>query len=75
MGFQIGNIVILKSGEPKMTVFRVIGSEDSKKLMYPSEEYLKTQGLNEQDVVYQWFFKNKLLKEAFKKSNLSLVED
>lgn len=70
MKFNIGDIVQLKSGGPQMTVQRIIGSGDSNFMIKAADEFLKTQGFNEGDVVCQWFNDNKLESGTFKQDSL-----
>ncbi len=69
MKFNIGDIVQLKSGGPQMTVQRIIGS-DSNFMIKAADEFLKTQGFAEGDVVCQWFNDNKLESGTFKQDSL-----
>lgn len=70
MRFNIGDIVQLKSGGPQMTVQRIIGTSDSNFMIRAADEFLKTQGFLEGDVVCQWFNDNKLESGTFKQDSL-----
>jgi uncharacterized protein YodC (DUF2158 family) len=69
MELKIGDIVQLKSGGPQMTVQRIIGA-DKAHLIKAADEFLKTQGFTDGDVVCQWFNGSKLDNGTFKTESL-----
>jgi len=69
-----GDIVQLKSGGPKMTIQRLIGSENSNLGLKAADEYLKMRGFGEGDVICQWFEGNTLRDGTFKISSLVKTE-
>lgn len=70
MDFKNGDIVQLKSGGPQMTIQRIIGTDKSHFMIKAADEFLKTQGFNDGDVVCQWFNGNKLENGTFKIESL-----
>ena len=74
MEYKIGDIVQLKSGGPQMTVQRIIGSDSSNLLIKAADEFMKSQGFREGDIVCQWFNGNKLESGTFKAEGLLKVE-
>ncbi len=73
MKYAIGDVVQLKSGGPSMTVQRIIGSDNSNFMIKAADEFMKTQGFSEGDVVCQWFSGNKLESGTFKVDSLMIV--
>lgn len=73
MQVTIGDIVQLKSGGPQMTVQRIIGSGDSNFMIKAADEFLKTQGFTEGDIVCQWFDGNRLESGTFKQNSLKTL--
>jgi uncharacterized protein YodC (DUF2158 family) len=71
---NIGDIVQLKSGGPQMTVQRIIGSDSSNLIIKAADEFMKSQGFKEGDVVCQWFNGNKLESGTFKAEGLKKPE-
>ena len=69
-----GDIVQLKSGGPKMTIQRAIGSDTSNFGLKAADEYLKMRGFTEGDVICQWFEGNTLRDGTFKASSLVKLE-
>lgn len=67
---KAGLIVVLKSGRPKMTVLRILSTDNS------HDEYLiLRKGYKVGDVICQWF-ENEALKEGvFAKESLTVVEE
>jgi len=74
MEYKIGEIVQLKSGGPQMTVQRIVGSDSSNLLIKAADEFMKSQGFREGDIVCQWFNGNKLESGTFKAEGLIKVE-
>ncbi len=69
-----GHIVQLKSGGPKMTVQRVIGTDKSNSGLKAADEYLKLRGYADDDVICQWFEGNILRDGTFKLASLNIIE-
>lgn len=68
--FNTGDIVILKSGGPKMTVQRVIGA-DMEASLNQIDDYIKLfKGYKPGDVLCQWFVGNELKQGAFPPDSL-----
>jgi uncharacterized protein YodC (DUF2158 family) len=65
-----GDIVQLKSGGPKMTIQRVIGSDKSNFGLKAADEYFKIRGFTDGDVICQWFEGDNLRDGTFKVSSL-----
>lgn len=70
MSFNVGDVLKLKSGGPTMTVQRIIGAEGANFMIKAADEFLKTQGFIEGDVVCQWFNESKLDSGTFKCDSL-----
>jgi uncharacterized protein YodC (DUF2158 family) len=67
---RVGDIVQLKSGGPKMTVQRIIGSDKSNFGTKAADEFLKMKGFDDGDVICQWFEGNRLNDGTFKAETL-----
>lgn len=67
---KIGDVVQLKSGGPKMTVQRVIGSDQSNLGLKASDEFLKLKGFRDGDVVCNWFEGSSLRDGTFRIESL-----
>ena len=67
---KVGDIVQLKSGGPKMTVQRIIGSDKSNFGTKAADEFLKMKGFDDGDVICQWFEGNRLSDGTFKADTL-----
>jgi uncharacterized protein YodC (DUF2158 family) len=65
-----GDIVQLKSGGPKMTVQRVIGSHNNNLGLKATDEYYKIRGFEEGDLICQWFVGNSLKDGTFSAKSL-----
>lgn len=69
MAFVIGDVVELKSGGPKMTVQKIIGSSTNK-----TENFAyHAAGNSDGDLVCQWFVGTKIESAIFKPETLKLV--
>jgi uncharacterized protein YodC (DUF2158 family) len=68
--FKIGDIVQLKSGGPKMTVQRVIGSNNNHIGLKATDEFYKIKGFEEGDLICQWFVGNSLKDGTFSAKSL-----
>ncbi|TAH40597.1 MAG: DUF2158 domain-containing protein [Bacteroidetes bacterium] len=53
-----------------MTVQRIIGADDTNFMIKAADEFLKTQGYTDGDVICQWFNGNKLESGTFKSDSL-----
>ena len=70
-----GDIVQLRSGGPKMTIQRVIGTDKSNFGLKAADEYLKMRGFTDGDVICQWFEGDTLRDGTFKVSSLIRLDD
>lgn len=68
---KAGDVVQLKSGGPKMTVQRVIGSDQSNLGLKASDEFLKLKGFRDGDVICNWFESSSLKDGTFKIESLN----
>ena len=71
---QIGAVVQLKSGGPKMTVQRIIGDDSSNIGIKATDEYFKLRGFKDGDVICNWFESSSLKDGTFKKDSLVILE-
>lgn len=71
---KIGDVVQLKSGGPKMTVQRVLGSDQSNLGLKASDEFLKLKGFRDGDVICNWFEASSLKDGTFKVESLNRSE-
>ncbi|WP_181309067.1 YodC family protein [Rufibacter sp. XAAS-G3-1] len=69
MDFNIGDVVELKSGGPKMTIQKIVGKSTDKMENFA----LKTAGHSDGDLVCQWFINNKLETNIFKPETLKKI--
>ncbi len=68
---QPGDVVQLKSGGPKMTVQRVIGTDNSNLALKANDEFLKLRGFKDGDVTCNWFEGSALRDGTFKVESLN----
>ena len=71
---QVGAVVQLKSGGPKMTIQRLIGDDASNIGIKAADEYFKLRGFKDGDVICNWFEGSALRDGTFKKENLTHLE-
>lgn len=69
MHFKVGDIVRLKSGGPHMTVDYVVGSN----AIIGQDELLYEEGLEDGDVICQWFTGTAITGKGFKASTIAKV--
>jgi uncharacterized protein YodC (DUF2158 family) len=69
-----GDIVQLKSGGPKMTVKRIIGSDQSNLGLRTVDEALKFNGYKSGDVVCNWFEGSTLKDGTFRIESLLRID-
>jgi uncharacterized protein YodC (DUF2158 family) len=74
MILEIGDVVQLKSGGEKMTVFRIIGKHSHISRIDKQDKIYKMLGYEDGDVYCQWFVGEKLEKNIFKKEMLKKTE-
>ena len=72
--FKAGDIVQLKSGGPKMTVHRLIGSDNNNIGLKAADEFFKLRGFKDGDVTCNWFEGSSLRDGTFKVESLVRVE-
>ena len=72
---NIGDIVQLRSGGPKMTVQRIIGADKNNFGLKAADEYLKMRGFTDGDVICQWFEGNALKDGTFKSASLNHLDE
>lgn len=63
--YKAGDIVVLKSGGPKMTVKRLIGHGMDSWQGKTNEQVLKIQGYKDGDLICVWFENNQLKEGIF----------
>ncbi len=71
---KMGDVVQLKSGGPKMTIQRIMGSDKSNFGVKAADEFLKLSGYKDGDVICQWFEGNSLRDGTFKTESLNRAE-
>jgi uncharacterized protein YodC (DUF2158 family) len=67
---KIGDVVQLRSGGPKMTVQRIIGSDNNNIGLKAGDEFLKLRGFKDGDVICNWFEGSSLRDGTFKIESL-----
>ena len=72
---NVGDVVQLKSGGPKMTIQRIIGFDKNNFGLKAADEYLKMRGFSDGDVVCQWFEGNNLQDGTFKAASLKSIDE
>lgn len=69
-----GDVVVLKSDGPDMTVRLIVGeAEDTFEKMY--SEATKRQGFKDGDIICQWFKGDEIVEKAFPKESLVIKND
>ncbi len=71
---QIGDVVQLKSGGPKMTVQRIVGTDNGNIGLKAGDEFLKMRGFKDGDVICNWFEASSLRDGTFKIESLLKVD-
>lgn len=71
--FKTGDVVMLKSGGPKMTVQRVLGDKDDPLPPMVEKALRLQQGTRQGDPVCQWFEGKELKGQSFRSEMLQLV--
>lgn len=64
--FNVGDIVQLKSGGPKMTVHRILGQGEEIAQIKMQDKLLYLSGFAQGDLICQWFVRTKLESGTFK---------
>ena len=67
---KIGDVVQLKSGGPKMTVQRIVGTDNHNIGLKAGDEFLKMRGFKDGDVICNWFEGSSLRDGTFKIESL-----
>lgn len=73
MSFEPGDVVKQKGQEQKMTVFRLLGGEESSGLEMLDDKYYN-KGFTQGDPMCQWFVDNDLQSGTFHGSELEKYE-
>ncbi len=63
--FKVGDIVVLKSGGPRMTITRKNGQGTDTWQGKTNEQVLKIQGYKDGDLICVWFENNQLKEGIF----------
>ena len=71
---QIGDVVQLKSGGPKMTVQRIVGTDNANIGLKAGDEFLKMRGFKDGDVICNWFEASSLRDGTFKIESLLKID-
>ena len=71
---KIGDVVQLRSGGPKMTVQRIIGTDNGNLGLKAGDEFLKMRGFKDGDVICNWFESSSLRDGTFKIESLVRIE-
>lgn len=71
---KIGDVVQLKSGGPKMTVQRIIGTDNSNIGLKAGDEFLKMRGFKDGDIICHWFEASSLRDGTFKVESLVKID-
>jgi uncharacterized protein YodC (DUF2158 family) len=71
---KVGDVVQLKSGGPKMTVKRILGSDQSNLGLRTFDEALKMNGYKAGDAVCNWFEGSTLRDGTFKIESLIRID-
>jgi uncharacterized protein YodC (DUF2158 family) len=74
MIFNLGEVVQLKSGGPKMTIKGIVGDEKHS-LTQMEENALKFSGYVSGSILCVWFLDNKLVSGVFKPEMLNKIVD
>ena len=68
---QVGDVVQLKSGGPRMTVVRILGADSSNNFgLKAGDEFLKMRGYRDGDLVCNWFEGSSLRDGTFKRESV-----
>jgi uncharacterized protein YodC (DUF2158 family) len=71
---KVGDVVQLKSGGPKMTVQRIMGTDQNNIGVKASDEFLKMRGFRDGDVICHWFEGSSLKDGTFRAESLLKLE-
>jgi uncharacterized protein YodC (DUF2158 family) len=72
--YNIGDIVQLKSGGPKMTIQRIIGDYQENDRLKMADNLIKISGYKDGDLICQWFNDNKLETGMFNAEMITKLE-